>query len=506
MSNPAGVESLSGKDWHVVGFSDRFVCRVDATNVAGGFAMTSRLSSTLGRTATTCLLLLLTVGRPFSTTSTAAPEVRPPPVLFDVEGRVGPFRHGTLVTKELNVAMPVDEDILTHPGVDLVAPCGAGVYALADGWVEDLIDSADDRDFRALGFMVMVRHLIPIRGKPTYTLYLHLQEAPSVRKGAAVKGSGPLYGTRLGSVGKTGVATKCHVHFEIRHFASRYLADPQWRRKGNIYGKGNQNGARVFTDNWEDPALFLGQDWADFFDHLISPDGSRYVSLTKLDKRRWTTAAETRLVDLVTRREVPIPFVAVPARVRQRWVGEDWGWHQDGYFRWSTGGRFIAFTRCSGDEDKPICLPVVVDATTRRPPEFVAVDVALSRPLRPRIRPVGFVGGRLLLTTLPDLYAYELVSKHAVVLERGVWSAALSGDRRTVAYARVDGDMASVWVSDADGANKRRLAVFAGTTQVDVIGWLPGDQAVVFRNDNAANKPEAWAVKPDGSRPEKIGW
>lgn len=430
----------------------------------------------------------------------------PAPVLIHAQARLGSFRHGTLVTKragELVLASPADRDLLTHPGVDLAVPCGAGAYALADGWVEDVIDSQNDRDFRALGFMVMVRHVKPIKARPTYTLYLHLQEAPPVKRGDPVKGSGPLLGTRLGSVGDTGVANGCHVHLEIRHFPSRYLTDSRWREPGNIYGKGNQNSTRTFLDNWEDPLRFLGQDWADFFDNCLSPDGSKLVLLRKLDPQPWTLPAETRLWDLVTGRETIVPFSGFPKRVRPREGPSAWTWHRDGTFRWSPDGRFLAFTRCSGDHDKPICLAFLLDTKTRGASEIVAEELALNQPY-PRFQPVGFAGGRVLFTTSPDLYAYELVPKRSVLLHRGVWSAALSSDGRSVAYTIQDANgVPNVWVSDVQGANKRQLTSFAfvDPQQLDVIGWLPGDLAVVFRKDL-----EAWAVKPDGSRPQRIGW
>jgi hypothetical protein len=429
-----------------------------------------------------------------------------------IGGQIGPFRHGTLVTKDLRSATPVDEDVLTHPGADLIAPCGAGIYAIADGWVEDVIDSRNDRDFKALGFMVIVRHVTSLRARPTYSLYLHLQDAPFVKKGDAVKGSGPLYGTRLGSVGKTGITSGvCHIHFEIRHFASRYLDDSRWRRPANIYGQGNQNGAAVFTDNWEDPARFLGEDW-EFLDNRVSPDGSTVISVKMVGgATNWITAMGARIISLVSGRETVIPFPGFPARMRQKLGAEDWTWHRDHQFRWSPGGRFVAFSRCSGDNEKPACLLFLLNAT-RTAPEVLAEDLALSQASRPRFQPVGFVGGRLLFTTSPDLYAYELTTRRSVLIQRGVWSAATSSDRRYVAYVTVgQNGNSSVWVSDVEGGNKRQLSSFAEVSrveirQVDVIGWLPNDEGIVFRNDNSSNQPETWTIRRDGSELKRIGW
>jgi len=151
--------------------------------------------------------------------------------------KLGEFKHGT---------HPSLGDH-THPGVDLVAPCGSDIFAFADGTVTDIIAQENDRDFDQLGYMVIVKHPASLIGKEFYTLYLHMQEAPLVGIGRKVNGGE----TILGKIGNTGKSFGCHTHFEIRYFPSRYSV---W---GNIYGKGDQQDSVYFRNNWEDPVDFF---------------------------------------------------------------------------------------------------------------------------------------------------------------------------------------------------------------------------------------------------------
>jgi len=172
-------------------------------------------------------------------------------------GKLGEFRHGTLVRKnekgELNVVHSSSQATHTHPGIDLVANCGSSIYSISDGYVIDVINNKTDRDFRYLGYMVRVKHKTPINGKDTYSIYLHMQSPPKVDIDSVVKAKK----TIIGEVGETGFATGCHTHFEIRHFATRYLFDPEWNKPWNIYGKGDQRNNDIFLDKWENPVPLL---------------------------------------------------------------------------------------------------------------------------------------------------------------------------------------------------------------------------------------------------------
>jgi hypothetical protein len=158
--------------------------------------------------------------------------------------RLGQFSHGTYPSAGIG------NGNWTHAGTDLVAPCGSEVFAFADGEVKETIDNKDDRDFRGLGFMVLVEHAATLIGKPFYTLYLHMQETPRVKPRDPVKARE----TVLGKVGDTGKTIGgCHTHFEIRYFANRYS------RWGNIYGRGDQRASKYFQTQWADPLVFFRQ-------------------------------------------------------------------------------------------------------------------------------------------------------------------------------------------------------------------------------------------------------
>jgi len=171
--------------------------------------------------------------------------------------KLGEFRHSTLVQSkktllgrtELIVAPSPSVATHTHPGVDIVAKCGSPIYSAADGYVVDVINSNTDRDFKFLGYMALVKHAAGIGGKDSFSLYLHMGAKPRVAIFHDVKSRK----TVLGKVGKTGVATGCHTHVEVRHFATRYLYDTGWNRPWNVYGKGDQRNAERFSKNWKDP-------------------------------------------------------------------------------------------------------------------------------------------------------------------------------------------------------------------------------------------------------------
>ena len=94
---------------------------------------------------------------------------------------------------------PFDDSERFHAGVDIAAPAGRAVPAVAGGRVAFAGTAA------GYGNLVVIEH-----GDGTSTRYAHLAEI-AVRAGEAVEA-----GRAVGTVGSTGRATGPHLHFELR--------------------------------------------------------------------------------------------------------------------------------------------------------------------------------------------------------------------------------------------------------------------------------------------------
>lgn len=86
-----------------------------------------------------------------------------------------------------------------HAGVDIAVPRGTPVYASGNGKV------IEARYSNSYGWYIEIRH----KGGFS-TLYTHLSKL-YVKKGNVVR-----MGQHIGSVGRTGIATGYHLHFELR--------------------------------------------------------------------------------------------------------------------------------------------------------------------------------------------------------------------------------------------------------------------------------------------------
>jgi murein DD-endopeptidase MepM/ murein hydrolase activator NlpD len=97
-----------------------------------------------------------------------------------------------------------------HQGIDLAAPEGTEVFAVADGVVT------------AVGFDPVYGNYVIISHSNNYSsLYGHLQRIETVLR-AEVKS-----GTLIGRVGTTGQSTGPHLHFELRQGGRAF--DPEGR-------------------------------------------------------------------------------------------------------------------------------------------------------------------------------------------------------------------------------------------------------------------------------------
>ncbi len=88
---------------------------------------------------------------------------------------------------------------MQHDGLDMIAPSGEPVYAVADGTVKDVT-----RSRKGLGNVVEIDH-----GNGYVTRYAHLADV-EVRKGRKLT-----RGTRIGYVGVSGNSFAPHLHYEV---------------------------------------------------------------------------------------------------------------------------------------------------------------------------------------------------------------------------------------------------------------------------------------------------
>lgn len=88
---------------------------------------------------------------------------------------------------------------MAHNGLDIIAPAGEPVYAVADGTVKEVIKSR-----KGLGNVVVIDH-----GNGYLTRYGHLADVEA-RKGRKIR-----MGARIGYVGVSGNSFASHLHYEV---------------------------------------------------------------------------------------------------------------------------------------------------------------------------------------------------------------------------------------------------------------------------------------------------
>lgn len=96
----------------------------------------------------------------------------------------------------------------SHPAVDIKAPAGTPVVAIANGVVSKV-----GNDVNGFGHFVVIKHInVPQEAGGTATLYSSYSHLSSV---LITEGQTIYRGDRLGLVGRTGTATTNHLHFQI---------------------------------------------------------------------------------------------------------------------------------------------------------------------------------------------------------------------------------------------------------------------------------------------------
>jgi murein DD-endopeptidase MepM/ murein hydrolase activator NlpD len=158
--------------------------------------------------ALTCALAGALAG-PAAAREAVEPGQLPPPVpvpvteLFPIDGRAA-FGKGAAAFGGAR----------HHRGHDLLAACGTPIVAALAGQVTDA------RYEGAAGNYAVVR-----TADGTSQVYMHLREPARLRPGEKLEA-----GDRIGSVGDTGDARGCHLHFEFwtapGWFAGGHAVDP----------------------------------------------------------------------------------------------------------------------------------------------------------------------------------------------------------------------------------------------------------------------------------------
>jgi murein DD-endopeptidase MepM/ murein hydrolase activator NlpD len=139
-------------------------------------------------------------------------------IAFDIDGKTryfapdgssvqrvflsAPCRYEAISSRfDPNRMHPVLHRHMPHEGIDLVAPTGTPVYAIADGTLAFHGDKGPN------GNLVVLEH-----SGGMFSYYAHLSAfAPGLRDGAAIR-----RGQLVGSVGSTGRSTGPHLHFAIK--------------------------------------------------------------------------------------------------------------------------------------------------------------------------------------------------------------------------------------------------------------------------------------------------
>ena len=115
---------------------------------------------------------------------------------------------------------PVEHKLKFHSGIDLSTSCGTPVLASGNGIIEEV--GYND----SLGNYVYIKH--ELNDETIYSIYGHLLDNSTIVE----KGQVVMQGDKISSVGRTGVATGCHLHFTLMKnnlsWNQRDLVDPRF--------------------------------------------------------------------------------------------------------------------------------------------------------------------------------------------------------------------------------------------------------------------------------------
>lgn len=139
-------------------------------------------------------------------------------------------------------AAPVSGASTFHEGIDIAAPSGTTVIAALGGYVSGVSRS------KARG------NYVTVSSGDTVTEYAHLSEV-NVKAGEAVT-----QGSKIGTVGSTGISTGPHLDFRIK-FKGKYVDPLNFKYSGN-YNQKKWKNQNFFEDlNGNELLEFVKQRW-----------------------------------------------------------------------------------------------------------------------------------------------------------------------------------------------------------------------------------------------------
>jgi len=161
-------------------------------------------------------------------TDTAANGSRP---VIDMPELLWPLAEGsyTIASGFSMRISPISGQMLAHEGVDMSAPLGTPIHAVADGVVVEITS-----DYRS-GTYVRIQHTAA-DGSTFYSAYAHeYLDDILVHVGDTVTA-----GQQIGAVGSNGWSTGPHLHFEIRDSSDTAVEPIGWMEAGGAVFPGQE--------------------------------------------------------------------------------------------------------------------------------------------------------------------------------------------------------------------------------------------------------------------------
>lgn len=365
-----------------------------------------------------------------------------------------------------------------HFGLDLSAPCGTEIVAIADGVV-----FAVDGPYGSPPHNLMIDH--PQLGYAS--MYGHLLEAPNLLPGQTVE-----RGQVIAQVGDSGETcySRPHLHLEIRgldhmrKYNPSPLIDANWDNLALI-GSSGRDFARDLTDprKWQtlyaQPEVQTGGPIVNDFLYPWPFDWSR----------RAGTAVTPASLIVSTRPETPLSSTTTSTVGRQLTAGDcctQIYWNED-----STQVRFI--DRPGPDEP----LGVWAVDVTESPPELQLVTERL-----------GYYSPNDALVTYPDR------NKGVAVIERladgQTWEIdtqergpSFTPDSQRVIWTTYDEDASRdtreeiIWLANVDGGEPR---VLLRASRTDAVAWLADDELLMARRIPGSSDEQFFTLSLEDGR------